>query len=172
MSDIGRVRALERRDLPELVALCREHVRYERASWAEYERERKLEALFLDPGGARCWVVDGSDELAGFASANLELSTWDAGHYLHLDCLYLRAAYRGRGWGRTLVEHVTRVALELGAVNVQWQTPTWNEGAVRFYERLGAGAAEKLRFTLSLDACSRLLGPQTDLDGQVEPRAG
>ena len=93
----SQIRALERRDLADLVTLCREHADYERASWSEYERTEKLAALFLDSERAWCWVVEGTDELAGFASASLELSTWDAGHYLHLDCLYLRDAYRGRG---------------------------------------------------------------------------
>lgn len=156
------MRALERGDLGGLVELCREHARYERASWSDHEREQKLEALFLGSGSARCWVVEAPDELAGFASANLELSTWDAGHYLHLDCLYLRAAYRGEGLGQALMEHVARAALELGAVNLQWQTPVWNDGAARFYERLGAGAAEKLRFTLSPEACARLLAEAPD----------
>ena len=74
------------------------------------------------------------------------------------DCLFLRDAYRGRGWGRSLVEHVVRTTFEVRTVNVQWQTPTWNRDAVRFYERLGASAAEKLRFTLRRDTCSQLLG--------------
>lgn len=95
--------------------------------------------------------------LAGFASARLELSTWDAGRYLHLDCIYLRPNDRGGGLGRELIAEVARAAVELGAVNLQWQTPSWNEGAVRFYRRLGASAVEKLRFTLSPEQCSVLL---------------
>jgi hypothetical protein len=31
---------------------------------------------------------------------------------------------------------------------VQWQTPAWNEGAIRFYDRIGAVSKEKLRFFL------------------------
>lgn len=166
MTETGRIRALARRDLRELVELCREHARYERASWSEGARQEKLAALFLGSEPARCWVVDGAGELAGFATVNLELSTWDAGHYLHLDCLYLRSTYRGRGLGRALVERVARAAVELGAVNVQWQTPIWNDDAARFYRRLGAGAAEKLRFTLSRDACSRLLAEEPHSPGR------
>ncbi len=154
------VRPLECRDLADLVELCREHSNYERASWSDREREEKLAALFLGSGAAQCWVIDGAGELAGFASANLELSTWDAGHCLHLDCLYLRAAYRGQGWGQALVERVASAALELGAVNLQWQTPSWNDRAAKFYQRLGAEAAKKLRFTLGRDACARLLAQE------------
>jgi hypothetical protein len=35
-----------------------------------------------------------------------------------------------------------------GDDEIQWQTPTWNTDARRFYERLGARPAEKIRYTL------------------------
>lgn len=162
MNSKARIRPLERHDLADLIALCREHADYEKAPWSEHPRREKLEAIFFRSDRAWCWVVDADDELAGFASASLELSTWDAGFYLHLDCLYLRGPYRGRGLGWALVERVARVPLERGAVNVQWQTPVWNRDAARFYRRLGAGVAEKLRFTLDRDACARLLGELPD----------
>lgn len=150
------VRRLEPRDLTELVQLCREHAVYERAPWVERDRTSALGALLLDSEDARGWVVEGDGELAGFATATLERSTWDAGHFLHLDCIFLRAGYRGRGIGRRLVAEVAAAATELRAVNLQWQTPAWNEDAARFYRRLGASAAEKLRFTLSPQQCAGL----------------
>ncbi len=161
MIDEVRIRPLERGDLPELVTLCREHADFERASWSDHEREPELKTLLLDSDDAHCLVVEAPGELAGFASASLELSTWDARRYLHLDCLYLRAPYRSQGLGRTLVEHVARLALALGAVNLQWQTPIWNDDAARFYERLGARSTQKLRFTLDRASCSRLLGGES-----------
>ncbi|MCP2267992.1 Acetyltransferase (GNAT) family protein [Actinokineospora diospyrosa] len=66
-----------------------------------------------------------------------------------MDCLYLRPGARGRGVGQLLFEAVREQAKVLGLKEIQWQTPGWNEGAVRFYGRLGATAVEKVRFTLS-----------------------
>ncbi|MFI0774554.1 GNAT family N-acetyltransferase [Streptomyces sp. NPDC021212] len=48
------------------------------------------------------------------------------------------------------MDAVTAHARDLGLTEIQWNTPAWNEGAVRFYERLGAQAKEKLRYTLSV----------------------
>jgi len=158
MSATPTPRRLERRDLPDLIRLCREHAAYERSTWTEYDRLERLQALLIDSAEAGCWVVDGEGELAGFATVALQLSTWDAGRYLYLDCLYLRPAYRGRGLGRALMREVARRAVELGALEVQWQTPSWNADAVRFYDRLGAGRAEKLRFTLRPEECAELAG--------------
>ena len=36
----------------------------------------------------------------------------------------------------------------LGCEAMQWQTPVWNEGAIRFYDRLGATRLAKQRYTL------------------------
>lgn len=160
MNPAGWVRRLEERDLPELVELCREHAAYERAPWVEKERIAALKNLFLTSDGTRCWVLEAPEELAGFASASLELATWDAQRYLHLDCLYLREEYRGQGLGQALIESVAQAALEMGAANLQWQTPEWNEGAERFYLRLGAVAQKKLRFTLSPGGCAQLMDSQ------------
>lgn len=153
---LHRIRPFGERDLVELEDLCREHAEYERAVRVDRsDRGARLGEL-LASEDVRCWVVEGEGELGGFASAMLERSTWDAASFLHLDCLYLRPAYRGRGLGSDLMGEVAAAAEELGALNVQWQTPAWNQGAARFYERLGATSAPKLRFTLSREQFGRL----------------
>jgi GNAT superfamily N-acetyltransferase len=34
--------------------------------------------------------------------------------------------------------------------HLEWQTPAWNEDAIRFYRRQGASHANKVRFRLTL----------------------
>lgn len=46
------------------------------------------------------------------------------------------------------MEGVGALARALGLGHVEWQTPDWNEGAIRFYDRLGATARPKLRYAL------------------------
>ncbi|MEM6674449.1 MAG: GNAT family N-acetyltransferase [Planctomycetota bacterium] len=163
------VRELAGPDLPQLVELCREHAAYERAAWDSTDvlREERLDALFLTGAsaaerGAQAWVVDAGGRLVGFATTSLERSTWDARCYLHLDCIYLEEPWRGRGLGMAMMTHAAKLAVTLGAVNMQWQTPAWNEDAARFYRRLGTKEAKKLRFTLQPDACARLASPTPD----------
>ncbi len=166
MSEVS-IRRLEERDLGELARLCAEHAAYERAPRPAVADDaagpERLGELFLRRAHALCLVAElpqgepAQHRLGGFASAFLERSTWDAGRYLHLDCLYLREPYRGRGLGRRLMQGIARAAVNLKAVNLQWQTPEWNAGAAAFYGRLGAGSQAKLRFTLDADACAALL---------------
>lgn len=83
----------------------------------------------------------------GYATWSLELSTWRAAEYVHVDCLYLREGCRGQGIGRSLMEAIAQRASALGATHLEWQTPEWNESAARFYESLGARSSAKRRFT-------------------------
>lgn len=90
------------------------------------------------------------DTAIGYASATLDFSTLDQATYLHMDCLFVRDAWRGHGIGRLLWNAVHAFAGERGCRNMQWQTPEWNIDAARFYRRLGAREMIKRRYVLAL----------------------
>ncbi|MFK8907449.1 GNAT family N-acetyltransferase [Streptomyces sp. YS-3] len=146
-----RVRAARPADLPRLAELAAEHAVYERAEPPAPGLADRLAAVLFGPGRsrARCFVAEiPGGEVVGYASCAPEFSTWQASEYLHMDCLFLRDGHRGLGLGALLVEAVAAEARALGMPQVQWQTPVWNEGARRFYDRMGATGREKLRYSL------------------------
>jgi GNAT superfamily N-acetyltransferase len=139
--------------LPRIVELAAEHAAYEKSPPPVPDLAERLDVLlFGSPEPTlRCLVAQTPDgEVVGYATCAPQISTWDGRAYLHMDCLFLRSGTRGRGLGARLMDAVTAEARALGLSEVQWQTPAWNEGAIRFYSRLGAEAREKLRFTLDL----------------------
>jgi GNAT superfamily N-acetyltransferase len=155
-ADDVAVRPVGEADLPELVELIREHARYERAAEPRPDLQQALAAwLFVPRPRLRVLVAVQDDALVGYASWSLEASTWQAAEYAHLDCLFLRESIRGRGAGRQLMAAVEAEARAAGAGQLQWQTPEWNEAAIRFYRRTGAREAAKARFTLELTDPSR-----------------
>ncbi|WP_330299216.1 GNAT family N-acetyltransferase [Streptomyces sp. NBC_00503] len=147
------VRPARPEDLPRLDELIREHVAYEKSAPRPAGLADRLGAqLFAED--ARLWVLlaetpDG--EVAGYAACSAEFAFWDARHYLHMDCLYLAEEARGHGLGAALMEGVKGLARELGLGHVEWQTPDWNEGAIRFYDRLGATGRAKRRYALPVE---------------------
>ena len=169
MTHLSAVRPLERRDIPDLIQLCREHAAYERSEWSEYEREPQLAARLLDSDDAWCFVVDDGTRLGGFITVFREYSTWDAGSYLHLDCMYLRPEVRGIGLGRQLLAAAARIATEAKAINLQWQTPEWNDDAIGFYRHLGGTTQSKVRFRMAIETC-RELGASVPGVVHVDPR--
>ncbi|MER7763562.1 GNAT family N-acetyltransferase [Streptomyces sp. NPDC097619] len=139
-------------DLPRIAELMHEHIAYERsAPVADGLAGRLHEALFgpgADPARRILAAIGPDGRILGYAACAPEFAFWEARSHLHLDCLYLAEDARGHGLGAALVAAVAELARELGMAQVQWQTPEWNEGAVRFYRRLGADFLPKLRFRL------------------------
>jgi GNAT superfamily N-acetyltransferase len=138
-------------DLGALLPLCAEHAAYERIAHDPDGRHQALAAA-LDgvPPRLYAWLAFVGDEAVGYASATLDFSTLDRAPFLHMDCLYVREAWRGHAIGPRLCQLVQAQAARLGCRQLQWQTPEWNAPAIRFYRRLGATASAKQRFTLRL----------------------
>ena len=142
-----RIRPVEEDDLPCLVDLCREHAAYEEAAFLENGQAERLKlALFAAVPQVECLVVVWESEFLGYASFMPQFSTWDAAHYLHLDCLFLRPHARNLGIGRELMGRIQAIARERNYSHIQWQTPVFNADAIRFYECLGAVSKAKQRF--------------------------
>ncbi|MGW3173637.1 N-acetyltransferase family protein [Streptomyces sp. NPDC001153] len=151
MTGTALVRHAGRADLPRVAELAAQHAAYERAAPPVPDLAGRLAGLLFDTPAPRlrCLVAETPDgEIVGYATCAPELSTWDGREYLHMDCLFLAPGHRGLGLGPLLVDAVVAEARRLGVPEVQWQTPAWNEGAVRFYDRLSARAKQKLRYSL------------------------
>lgn len=145
-------------DLDDLVQLCAEHAEYERAPYDHAGKKEGLAAaLFSLHPPLFCLIAEDSNQhILGYAAFMPEYSTWDAAYYLHMDCLYLRPHARGRGIGRRLMAEIARRAPGLGCTQIQWQTPSFNERAIVFYNRLGATSRSKIRMYLDENAIAAL----------------
>lgn len=136
-------------DLDDIVELCAEHAQFEQASYSrEGKRELLQRHLFGPSPRVRCLVADGPADtpLAGYATFTLEFSTWDAAEFVHVDCLYLRPGVRNRSLGWQIGKRIASEALALGAHHMQFQTPPFNEPAIRIYSAMGAHRKDKVRF--------------------------
>jgi ribosomal protein S18 acetylase RimI-like enzyme len=142
-----RIRGADGHDLPQVLELCREHAAYEGSEYVADGHAGRLAAALFGPHPLLFgWVVDAGDGLAGYMTATIDFATWTGQHFLHMDCLYVREPFRGRGLG--LVETLTGFAHERGIELIQWQTPAHNQSAIEFYHRIGATSKDKKRYFL------------------------
>lgn len=84
--------------------------------------------------------VDGA--VAGYAFFAEGYSTDHAARSMWLHDVFVMPAARGRGVGYALMAAVASEAVRLGCVSLEWGVHMANAGALEFYRRLGAGAAE------------------------------
>lgn len=143
------IRDFRENDIDTLIHLCNKHAAYEGVHYnGEGKRNLLLTALLSSRPKLHCWVVEAGDDVVGYVTYTFDFSTWHAQTFLHLDCLYLEEAYRGLGIGEKIIRRLHAVAKINRCVNLQWQTPTFNERAIRFYHRMGAYSLDKKRFFL------------------------
>lgn len=145
------IRKLEETDLATLVELCQNHAEYEQANYSSIDKEIDLKnAIFSQNPMLYCYAIDSGTKLAGYFSYTFDFSTWDAQTFLYLDCLYLEPNFRGLKIGEKIFEKLKQIGQENNCVNIQWQTPTFNERAIKFYNKIGATGKDKLRFFIDL----------------------
>ena len=150
MHDVTILRAA-RTHVPELMSICAEHAAFERLPHVPGAGADALaDALQGSPPQLYAWLAYMDEAVVGYASATTDFSTLDRATYLHMDCLYVRSGWRNGAIGQRLWGRVLGLAGSLGCTAIQWQTPSWNEGAARFYRRLGASESAKLRYVLPL----------------------
>lgn len=146
------IRSVQEKDLDELVELCGLHAAYEQSSYdPSGKKERLRDLLFNDRPNLYAYVVERDNRLLGYTTVTLQTSTWDANHYLYLDCLFMREEARGMGIGEALMHKVKEEAKRLGCDLIQWQTPEFNVRAIKFYHRIGGQSLKKERFFWSVD---------------------
>jgi GNAT superfamily N-acetyltransferase len=145
------IRSCERSDLPKLVVLCQKHAEYEKAPYSAKGKQEKLQdALFREQPRLFCLVVATKETIVGYLSYTFDFSTWDAGTFIYMDCLFLEPEARSFGIGEVLIDKLKQIAIKKNCINIQWQTPEFNERAIKFYNRIGAKGKDKVRFTLDL----------------------
>jgi GNAT superfamily N-acetyltransferase len=143
------LRAASPRDAADLFRLIQDHAAFEQSAASLTLRDLE-NILAAEAAPARLIVADNAGVLLGYAAITFDWSLWRAHRFGHLDCLFVAQAARGRGIGKRLLDEAVRHARSEGVDRLEWQTPTWNEDAIRLYVREGAHCASKMRFALNI----------------------
>ncbi len=151
-------------DLPDLHRLVRALAIYERledqvvSSPDDFERvlfapNATVEAVLLRP-------LDHGDqegEPVGFALFFHNFSTFLGRRGLYLEDLFVEPDHRGKGYGKALLIHLAKLAVERQCGRFEWSVLDWNVDAQNFYQSLGATLMPDWRITrVTGDALLRL----------------
>lgn len=134
-----KIRPAKREEVGIILNLIKELAEYERAlDHVETTEKELLSTIFVENPKVFCDLVDVEGEIVGFAIWFLNYSTWQGRHGIYLEDLYVRSEFRGRGYGKALLQHLARVCEERGYGRFQWSVLDWNTPAIDFYKSLGA----------------------------------
>ncbi|PBC06566.1 GNAT family N-acetyltransferase [Mesorhizobium sp. WSM3859] len=96
-------------------------------------------------------------EVAGLASVAIAHPGIDLERLMFLKDLFVRDSARSKGVGRALVGFLAGYCVGKGIGRIDLTAEDWNEGALRFYERLGVERhGQKVFLRLSGDALNKV----------------
>jgi GNAT superfamily N-acetyltransferase len=152
------VRPAERADGPRIIELDRELARFEKLRGPDDAEAARLLAWIFDDRKLEALVAERDGRVEGIALFWEGLgSSFRARPFLYLEDLLVSEAVRGCGVGEALLAALAREGVARGAMRIDWAVLDWNEGALRFYRRLGARhQTEWLRYTLEEDSMKAL----------------
>ena len=81
-------------------------------------------------------VADGKE--VGFALFFHNFSTFLGRAGLYLEDLFVKPAYRGKGYGKAILKKLAAIAVERGCGRLEWSCLDWNASAIGFYHKIGA----------------------------------
>ncbi len=138
---MATIRPATAADVPQILAFVRELAEYEREPDAVRVSEAELlQDGFPAPGESayfECLIAEEDGEPAGFALFFPVYSTW-RGRSMHLEDLFVRPKFRGRGIGKALLAQVAALSVDRGCRLLYWHVLDWNAPSIAFYQSLGA----------------------------------
>jgi GNAT superfamily N-acetyltransferase len=159
-------------DIPLVFRFVCELAEYERLSHLVVATEDSLrEALFGSRPGAEVLLAFAGETPVGFAVYFHNFSTFLGVKGLWLEDIYVRPEHRRKGFGRALLLHLARIAVERGCGRFEWTALDWNTPAWDFYKSLGAQPMEDWTIFRVTGEALRRLGAAGAGDGHVPARA-
>jgi len=126
-------------DVGVLLDLIKELALYEKAlDEVENTEEKLLKDGFGDHPLYGFYVAQYDEKVVGMALYYYRYSTWK-GKSLYLEDLYVKEEYRKHKAGLQLFKAIAQKAKDENCDRISWQVLDWNEPAIKFYKKLGAG---------------------------------
>lgn len=132
------IRFAAREDIPTLLTFIQELADYEHMPDAVVADPDEMASWMFERRVAECLIAEEDDVPVGMALFFHNYSTWLGKAGIYLEDLYVRPAYRGRGYGKALLARLAALTVERRCGRLEWSCLDWNTPSIGFYRALGA----------------------------------
>lgn len=143
MTKSFKFRFAQRGDVELILEFIQGLARYEKMENEVVATPELLEEWIFDKQKAEVLFVL-SDELTaerkevGFALFFHNFSTFLGRAGIYLEDLFVKPEYRGKGYGKALLQQLAFITMERGCGRLEWSCLDWNKPSIAFYTSLGA----------------------------------
>lgn len=128
----------EEKDTKIIFSFIKELAKYEQLQNEVSATEEMLREQLFEKKYAEVVLAWLDEEAIGFALFFHNFSTFLGKSGLYLEDLFVKEAYRGKGYGKNILQFLAKLALERNCGRLEWWVLDWNHEAIDFYESLGA----------------------------------
>ena len=142
-----------------ILALLTELAAYEKLPITLTEEEIAFDFFGLRPL-IECELAFEDQTPIGIATYYWTYATFRAARRLYVEDLFVLPAFRARGYGKAMLQYLTKKGLAAGAARLEWQVLAWNAPSIAFYQSIGAHPHEGwYTYWLEGEAMQRLAEP-------------
>jgi GNAT superfamily N-acetyltransferase len=132
------IRECAREDMGLVLSFIRELAVYEKMIDEVVVTEDLLYDQLLVKKLSACVLAFEDNVPVGFALYFFNFSTFLGKNGLYLEDLFVRPAFRGKGYGKKLLFHLADIAKQRNCGRMEWSVLNWNTAAIDFYKSIGA----------------------------------
>ncbi|KAL5115156.1 Acetyltransferase (GNAT) domain [Pleosporales sp. CAS-2024a] len=168
----AQLRHATRHDVPTILGLIQELADYAKASSSVEATTESLTrtlshynpstASFSDGYAKTLLLTDPDGTIAGMALYFYNYSTWTGVPGIYLEDLFVKPAYRKKGYGKALLKALAQETVSMGGKRLEWTCLDWNEPSLQFYQSEVIGATQKKEWVglrVQGDALAKLAAP-------------
>ena len=137
-----QIRPAEEPDVKLILGFITELGEYEKLSREVVATEENLRKTLFEQKMAEVIIGEFEGVPVGFALFFHNYSTFLGQAGIYLEDLYIKPEMRGKGFGKTMLRHLAKLAVERNCGRLEWACLDWNEPAICFYKGLGAKALD------------------------------
>ena len=131
-------RYTSREDVSLILKFIKDLARYEKLENEVVATEEILEEWLFDKEKAEVIFALENEKEIGFALFFHNFSTFLGRSGIYLEDLYVMEEYRGKGYGKCILQKLAQIAVERGCGRLEWWCLDWNQPSIDFYLSLGA----------------------------------
>jgi len=133
------IRKAEKNDSSLILDFIRLLAKYEHLENEVIATTEQLEkTIFLKDSSIEVFFAYEGKTPVGFMLIFQNYSTFLAQPGIYLEDLYVKEAYRGKGYGKKMLQFLARLAVERNCGRLEWAVLDWNKPAIDFYQSIGA----------------------------------
>lgn len=133
-----KIRKASENDTPVIFDLIKKLAVYEKLENEVITSVEELREHIFSKNFAKVLIAEEDEKPVGFALYFYNFSTFVGKPGIYLEDLFVEPEHRGKGYGKSLLIELAKIAKAENCGRFEWSVLDWNTPSIEFYKALGA----------------------------------